>query len=75
MILLIIVIILLISFIYCRVCQSPFADTRQRLTNRQITRDAEHIEDERATNRAEVQDIISANQQKRNDIRTKYQLK
>jgi len=63
-------IILIIVFTYCFMQTQVFTDTRRRLIHWQLTRD-----EETAINRGQSQETISLNQQIRNDIRHKYQLK
>jgi hypothetical protein len=69
-VLLIIGIILIISFVYYFVHKRIFTDIRRRWIHWRMTRD-----DEFAINGGQSQETISLNQQIRNDIRQKYQLK
>jgi hypothetical protein len=66
---------LIICCIYCCACRSPWANARRKLINRQIARDQEAVEQERDAYRAEIKETISTNEQERNDIRNKYQLR
>jgi hypothetical protein len=68
-------VVILIFCIYCCTCKPAWANTRRRLINRQIARDEEAIEQERDASRAQIRDTTSANEQARDDIRNKYQLK
>ncbi|CAF1314851.1 unnamed protein product [Rotaria sordida] len=65
----------IICCIYCCACKPACINTRRRLLNRQIERDQEAIEQERQVNQAQLRDTFTANQQTRDDIRNKYQLR
>jgi len=72
---LIVGVVLIIFCIYCCACRSPWANARRKLINRQIVRDQEANEQEREAYQTEIRETLSANQQERNDIRNKYQLR
>ena len=67
---LIVGIILIISFVYCCIYLPTFSNT-----HRQIIQDESIIDEERSINRAHLQNTKSHNQQKRTEIRNKYQLR
>lgn len=68
-------VILILCCIYCCACKPACADARRKLNHRQITRDEEDIEQERQNKQTELHTTIAANEQTRNEIRNKYQLK
>jgi hypothetical protein len=72
---LIVGVILIICCVYYCKCRTPWANARRKLINRQIVRDQEANEQEREAYQTEIRETLSANQQERNDIRNKYQLR
>ncbi|CAF1345821.1 unnamed protein product [Rotaria sp. Silwood1] len=72
---LIVGVILIICCIYCCACKPACINIRGRLINQQIARDEEAIDQEREAHHAQLRDTFATNQQTRNDIRNKYQLK
>jgi outer membrane murein-binding lipoprotein Lpp len=68
-------VVVIICCVYCCSCKPAWANTRRRLVNRQVARDEEAIDQEREANRAQLQDKLTANQQARNEIRSKYELR
>ncbi|CAF1585751.1 unnamed protein product [Rotaria magnacalcarata] len=66
---------LIICCIYCCACKPACVSFRQRIIHRQIARDEEVIEQERETAQNQLRDTFAANQQTRDDVRNKYQLK
>ena len=68
-------VIIIIGCVYYCTCRTPWANFRRQLVNRQIARDADAIEQERDANRAEIREKLTANEQERDEIRKKYQLK
>jgi uncharacterized membrane protein len=72
---LVIAVILIIVCIYCCTCKPAWANTRRQIINRQIAEDEVAIDQEREAYRDQLRDTFSANQQARNDIRDKYQLR
>ena len=68
-------VIVIICCVYYCTCRTPWAKARRNLVNRQIARDVEAVEQEREAYRDETREKLAANQQERNDIRNKYQLR
>ncbi|CAF3006182.1 unnamed protein product [Rotaria sp. Silwood2] len=68
-------VVLLICCMYCCACKPACISARRRLIHRQIARDEEAIEQERQASQDQLRDTFAANQQTRNDIRNKYQLR
>ncbi|UJR13419.1 hypothetical protein I4U23_000434 [Adineta vaga] len=68
-------VIIFICCIYCCACKPACANARRRIIRGQIARDEEAIERERETSRNEIRETLSANEQTRNEIRNKYNLR
>lgn len=74
-VLLVVAAIVVLVLVYCCSCKPAWANTRRRLVNRQIARDAEALDRERNDYRSQIQETLTSNQRERDDIRAKYQLK
>jgi hypothetical protein len=68
-------VISVIFCIYCCACRTPWANARRGLVKRQIAQDEEAIDQEREASRARIQETRTLNEQARNDVRNKYQLR
>lgn len=66
---------LIICCVYCCACKPACINARRRLVRRQIARDEEAIEREREVHHTQLRDTLATNEQTRNEIRNKYQLK
>ncbi len=72
---LVIAVVLIILCIYYCTCKPAWINTRRRIINWQIERGEKAIAQEREAYQSQLRDTALANQQARNDIRDKYQLR
>ena len=72
---LVIGVVLLVCCVYCCACKPGCVNARRRLIRGQLTRDEEVIDEERQAHRTQLREQLNINEQTRNDVRTKYQLR
>ena len=68
-------VLFLLCLVYCCACKPGCENLRRRRLAAGIARDEEAIAAERDIQRAELAERFETNEQNRNDIRAKYQLK
>lgn len=74
-VLVVVAVIIIIGFIYCCSCKPACENYRRRRMAENLHQDEETIENERTNYRTELAKTFETNENSRNEIRDKYQIK